>query len=221
MEHTIELLLTQSITHDVRRFITSRPEGFAFESGQGVELAIDLPGWRDKGRPFTPTSLPSDQVLEFIIKGYPDHGGVTRQLHTLNTGARLRMSEPFGTIAYAGPGVFLAGGAGLTPFLSILRRLQAEDGLSGCSLLFSNKTPDDMICEQELRALLGDRATLICSKVEAPGYVHARIDKTYLQQQVKDFSQHFYVCGPKQMVKDVRAALQELGAETSAVVFEQ
>jgi cytochrome-b5 reductase len=77
MTHEVTLLMSGFVTHDVRRFIVSRPDGFEFEPGQGVELAIDHPDWREEGRPFTPTSLDDDRVLEFTIKAYPAHKGVT------------------------------------------------------------------------------------------------------------------------------------------------
>lgn len=83
MPPSIELLATTSITHDTQRFVFTRPADFDFTPGQGVELAIDLPVWRDKKRPFTPTSLPLERILEFTIKGYADHEGLTKQLHSL------------------------------------------------------------------------------------------------------------------------------------------
>jgi ferredoxin-NADP reductase len=81
MDHTVTLLMSQFVTHDVKRFIVSKPEGLSVDPGQGVELAIDLPGLREQGRPFTPTGLVVDRVLEFTIKAYPAHAGVTQALH--------------------------------------------------------------------------------------------------------------------------------------------
>lgn len=220
MDHHVKLLHTGFETHDVKRFVVTRPDGFRFEPGQGVELAIDQEGWEDEGRPFTPTSLPSDPVLEFTIKAYPQHEGVTRKLHTLKSGARLRMSEPFGTITFHGPGVFIAGGAGITPFLAIFRQLAGRGELAGCALHFSNRTPSDVICERELKHLLEDRCHLTCTDESAPGYDDRLIDGTYLEEMIGDFDQHFYVCGPPQMVEDIQDALDELGADAERVVFE-
>lgn len=221
MDHEVTLLHVGFVTHDVRRFLVTRPDGFGFEPGQGVELALDLEGWREEGRPFTPTSLPSDPVLEFTIKAYPEHDGVTRRLHALEPGAKLRMSEPFGTITWRGPGTFIAGGAGVTPFLAILRRLGASGDLDGCDLHFSNRAPADVICEKELRHLLGDRCHLTCTHRSAPGYDDRRIDRAYLEEALDDLDRHFYVCGPPKMVEDIQAALEGLGADSERVVFEQ
>src|SRR5512143_3317014 len=150
MNHTVKLLMSQFVTHDVKHLIVSKPAGFSVVPGQGVELAINRPGLREQGRPFTPTGLAEDGVLEFTIRAYPAHAGVTQALHQLAPGAELLMSDPFGTIHYQGPGVFIAGGAGITPFLAILRDLARKGEADGQALIFSNKTPRDVICEKEL-----------------------------------------------------------------------
>ena len=220
MTHEVTLLMSGFVTHDVRRFIVSRPDGFECEPGQGVELAIDHPDWREEGRPFTPTSLDDDRVLEFTIKAYPAHNGVTQALHALEPGARLLMSDPFGTIRYKGPGVFIAGGAGITPFIAILRRLARDDDLEGQSLVFSNKTPADVIVEKELRHMLRERCVLTCTEEEAPGYENRRIDRDFLSAHIEDFGQHFYVCGPPEFNESVNDALKDLGASPDLLVFE-
>lgn len=221
MEHIVTVLMTEFVTHDVKRFIVTRPEEFVWEPGQGVEIALDEPGWREEGRPFTPTSLADDEVLEFTIKEYPEHDGVTTRLHDLGPGARLRMSEAFGTITYAGPGVFIAGGAGLTPFVAILRELAESGRLAGHRLLFSNKTPADVILEKELRHYLGEECILTCTRESGPGYLDERIDGEFLSGLVDDFSQSFYVCGPPDFTSDLNEAISELGGGAENLVFEE
>jgi len=220
-QHSVTLLMSQFVTHDVKRFVVSRPSGFSFEPGQGVELAINEPQWRKEARPFTPTSLVDDEVIEFIIKGYAAHEGVTRELHRLSPGAQLLMSEPFGTISYQGPGVFIAGGAGITPFIAILREQARAGTLAGNTLVFSNKTRADIICEKELRHYLGERCILTCTAEDMAGYAHGRIDKALLAQNIDNFDQPFYVCGPRPFMAAVKGALEELGADPQALVFEQ
>ena len=221
MNHNVQLLMSQFVTHDVKRFIVSKPAGFSFVPGQGVELAIDRPGLREQGRPFTPTGLAADRVLEFTIKAYPEHAGVTQALHALEPGADLLLSEPFGTIRYQGPGVFIAGGAGITPFLAILRGLAGAGELGGQTLMFSNKTPRDVILEKELRHLLGERCLLTCTGGAAPGYLNRRIDRAFLDEHVRNFDQRFYVCGPPGFMAAVNGALSDLGVHAESLVFEQ
>lgn len=222
MLHKITILMTEFITHDVKRFIVSKPKNFSFTPGQGVELFIDQKKWREEeGRPFTPTSLISDQVLEFTIKRYAEHKGVTDKLHTLKPGANLLMSDPFGTITYRKPGVFIAAGSGITPFLSIFRKLAIDRKIEQQSLLFSNKTSADVICEKELRNYFGDRGHFICTRENAPGYEYKRIDRSYLQLTIRDKAQHAYVCGPDKFVEHIVAALKELGMAADSIVYEQ
>lgn len=221
MDHTVKLLMSQFVTHDVKHFIVSKPAGFSVVPGQGVELAINRPGLREQGRPFTPTGLAEDGVLEFTIKAYPDHAGVTQALHQLAPGAELLMSEPFGTIRYQGTGVFIAGGAGITPFLAILRDLARKGEAGGQTLIFSNKTPRDVICEKELRHVLGERCMLICTGATAPGYEHRRVDRAFLEEKITDFTQRFYVCGPPPFMEAVNGALADLGARAESLVFER
>ena len=221
MNHAVTLLLSQFVTHDVKRFIVSKPVGFSIVPGQGVELAINWPGQSEQGRPFTPTGLADDRVLEFTIKAYPAHAGVTQALHQLEPGAELLMSEPFGTIRYQGPGVFIAGGAGITPFLAILRELARRGELDGQTLMFSSKMPRDVICERELRHILGDRCLLTCTGAAAPGYEQRRIDRAFLKEKIQDFKQRFYVCGPPPFMEAVNAALADLGASAESLVFER
>lgn len=221
MNHTVTLLMSQFVTHDVKHFIVSKPEGFSIVPGQGVELAVNQPGLREQGRPFTPTGLAGDRVLEFTIKAYPDHAGVTQALHQLEPGAELLMSEPFGTIRYEGSGVFIAGGAGITPFLAILRDLAGKGELDGQTLIFSNKTPRDVICERELRHVLGERCILTCTGAAAPGYENRRIDRAFLEEMVSDFTQRFYLCGPPPFMDAINAALTDLGARSESLVFER
>lgn len=222
MTYLSTVLMTEFVTHDVKRFILTRPRHIDYKPGQGVEIVIDEPKWRaEEGRPFTPTSFRDDKVLEFTIKRYPAHKGVTDKLHSLKAGAKLLLSEPFGTITYKGPGVFIAAGAGVTPFIAITRQLARRGKLDSNSLIYSNKTPGDVICEKEFRHYFGERCILTCTREGAPGYENRRITLEFLEEKIRDFSQHFYVCGPDEFVEGVKSILKRLGATPDAVVFEK
>jgi cytochrome-b5 reductase len=221
MPKAAKILMTAFVTHDVKRFVLQKPRGFKFVAGQATLVSIDQPDQQDNAHPFTPTSLPEDGVLEFTIKGYPEHHGLTERLHQLKAGDSLLLGPVFGTIQYKGPGVFIAGGAGITPFIAILRQLAREGGLAGNSLIFSNKTRGDVILEQELRAYLGDRCILTLSRESNPAYENRKVDEAFLREKIADFSQPFYLCGPPPMVDAVTETLRKLGASPDNVVFEQ
>ena len=222
MKHSSTILMTEFVTHDVKRFILTKPRNFDYKPGQGVKVVINEPEWRNQeSRPFTPTSLRDDRLLEFIIKKYPTGEGVTDKLHSLAVGAKLLLSEAFGTITYKGPGVFIAAGAGVTPFIAITRELARKGKLDVNSLVLSNKTPADVICEKELRHYFGSRCILTCTQEGAPGYESQRITANFLKKKILDFTQRFYVCGPDSFVADIKSILKELGASPNSVVFEE
>src|SRR6056297_1989452 len=160
MPHTVTIQDVKNVTHDVKQLRFEKPDGYSFTPGQATEVAIDKDNWREEKRPFTFTSLNSDSVLEFTIKTYPEHQGVTEQLHKLEPGEHLIIEEPFGTINYQGAGVFLAGGAGVTPFIAILRQRRKEGEAKENKMIFSNKKAKDVILEKEFREILGDNLTL-------------------------------------------------------------
>lgn len=221
MTYPTTLLMNRYVSRDTRCFVLARPNGYDFEPGQGVDLSIVQEPWKGQGHPFTPTSLSTDRVLEFIIKRYSESDGFTRALHTLQAGASLALGDPFGAIRYRGPGVFIAAGAGITPFLAILRRLAVEDALKGHKLLFSNKTEEDLICGAELRHYLGDQAYFTFTRQPDTKHDTHRIDNGYLRGHIDNLQQYFYVCGPDSFVKAVTADLVTLGVHSERLVYEQ
>jgi ferredoxin-NADP reductase len=221
MSSKVRIKATEYVTHNVRRFDVEKPPGLKFEPGQATDVSIDREGWREEKRPFTFTSLPEWDDLQFTIKIYPDHGGVTEQLGQLNVGDALLLEEPWGTIQYKGPGTFIAGGAGVTPFISILRSLKRDGRLAGHGLIFSNRTEKDIILRDEFDAMTGLATTYVLTSEEKPGLKHGRIDPDFLKENIADFGQRFYVCGPDKMVTDINDALKELGAEPDALIFEK
>ena len=81
---TVKVLRADFITHNVKRFVVEKPSGLAYLPGQAVDISINKPGLQDELRPFTFTSVPGSNYLEFIMKIYSDHDGVTKKLATIN-----------------------------------------------------------------------------------------------------------------------------------------
>lgn len=209
------------VTHDVVRIVTAKPDGFIFEPGQATEIAINQSGWTDEKRPFTFTCLPDDPYLEFTIKTYPSRKGMTNQLLTLKKGDELILTDVFGAIIYKNDGVFIAGGAGITPFISILRHLKKRGKLGSNMLVFANKTRDDIILEKELTDMLGDRFVNILSDEVVDGYHHGFISEELLKEVIPDFNRQFYVCGPPPMMDAVLRQLAHLGVDEGLIVKEE
>lgn len=221
MEHISKILMKEFVTHDTLRFIAEKPENYKFAPGQATEVSINKEEWKDKKRPFTFTSLSEDKVLEFTIKIYPTDG-VTQHLSQLKAGDELILRDIFGSINYKGPGVFIAGGAGVTPFIAILRQLKEENKLGGNSLIFSNKLQKDIILEKEFKEMFGDKVIFTLTRENNPNYNHGYINKEFLQKHLKNFDidQHFYICGPMQFIVDIKKALDSLGVQPESVVIE-
>jgi len=217
-EHILKIISIEPVTHNVKHFKLEKPSAYHFVPGQATEIAINKPGWKDERRPFTFTSLNEWDHLEFTIKIYSDHEGVTNQLGQLNTGDELILHDVWGAIHYTNEGVFIAGGAGITPFIAIFRQLQKDKKLGNNKLIFSNKAHKDIILKDEFAAMLGDNFINTLTQEEVPGYDHHKIDEEYLKQRIGDFNQQFYICGPDALVKDVQVILQKLGAVNNITV---
>jgi|AntRauTorcE11897_2_1112592.scaffolds.fasta_scaffold00130_13 ferredoxin-NADP reductase len=224
MAHTLEIINIENETHDVKKITLQKPDGYEFQPGQATEVSIDKDGWRDKKRPFTFTSLNEDEHLQFVVKIYPEHDGVTEQIGKLEEGDALLVDEPWGTIQYKGEGIFLAGGAGVTPFIAILRDLHKKGKIGKNSLIFSNKTDEDIILKDEFSKMLGDQFISVITDEKPEGdhmFLDGFIDKEFLKSEIDDFDQPFYVCGPGPFNDAIMKYLKELGADPDALIFEE
>jgi ferredoxin-NADP reductase len=221
MPTIVKILEIKPLTHDVKQYKVEKPKGYSFTPGQATEVAINKEEWKKELRPFTFTSLPEDGHLEFVIKSYHDHDGVTNQLDKLDVGDELIINDSWGAIQYKGKGVFIAGGAGITPFIPIFKSLVKQELLDGNQLLFANKTGKDVIMESYFRKTLDNDFVSILENEALPGHETGRIDQAFLEKHVSDFSQHFYVCGPDPMIKAISKILEKLGAKPDAITFEK
>ncbi|WP_415183374.1 FAD-binding oxidoreductase [Phaeovulum sp.] len=220
MPYELTLKQIEPVTPDTHHLVFERPEGFTYAPGQGVELFVLKDGWDDKGRPFTPVSLPEEPTLEFVIKSYPDRNGVTKQIGALQPGDKVMMKGPFGAISDKGPGVFIAGGAGVTPMIAILRKRLHEHGtLQGSTLVFANKTEADIIWRKKFEAMKGLTTAFVVDEAGA-SVPQQRVDADYLRQFVGPDSR-CYLCGPPPMMKAVRAALHDLGVTDGQIIEEK
>ncbi len=219
-EHIVKIINRGRLTHDVRVFRVEKPAGYSFTPGQATDVSVNSPELKNKKRPFTFTGLNSDPYLEFIIKIYPSHKGVTSEIERLEPGDELIIRNAWGAISYKGPGIFIAGGAGVTPFVSIFRDLHAKDQLSGNRLIFANKTKEDIIMEEEFRELLGEDFINILSEEEYPGYAYGMISEEFIKANAGDLSVNFYLCGPPPMMNALKKQLATLGVGKNSITVE-
>ena len=218
--HIVKILESRFITYDVKRFKVEKPEGYDFIPGQATVVSLNLPDWKDEIRPFTFTNLRDAKYLEFMIKIYNDHNGVTKMLGKANAGDELIIHDVFGAIHYDKPGVFIAAGSGITPFISIFRDLYSQNKLRGNRLIYVNKTSEDIIMGEELFKMLKKDFVNVLTRQNVIGYREKRIDRNYPIENIIDFSQFFYVCGPDDFVKEITTILLDLGAKPKSLIFE-
>jgi predicted ferric reductase len=99
-EHHVKIISIDKVTHDVLRIVTEKPPHFNFTSGQATDVSINKNGLKDKKNPFTFTCLSDEGYIEFTIKTYPSHYGVTNELLQLKKDDDSILHDVFGAIAY-------------------------------------------------------------------------------------------------------------------------
>lgn len=219
-QQSVKIKSNQHIIHDVLQIVTEKPEHFNFIPGQATEISINKNGWKAEKRPFTFTSLPESDFLEFTIKTYPSHRSVTNKLLELKKNDELLLHEVFGDIAYKGEGTFIAGGAGVTPFICILRNLQSKGKIGNNKLIFANNTKADIILEQEFKDLLGENFINILSHDIVNGYAHGFITEDFLKTHIADTGRNVYLCGPPPMMDAVEKLLANLNVDEKLIIKE-
>ena len=124
--------------------------------------------------------------------------------------------------------VGFAAGSGITPIMSMIKQLKMDEFESSFTLFYSNKTDNDVIFKDTLEELAGDKLKVnyIYSrqKINNPLF-EGRISKSKATELIKaDLSclnaDAFYLCGPEEMIFNVKAALEEFGVLDTKIKFE-
>jgi len=220
MNHIVKIESITHITHDVLQIITEKPRRYNFTPGQATEVSVNKSGWQNEKRPFTFTCLPDNDYLEFNIKTYPSRKGVTNELLQLKMNDELILHDIFGAIAYKGEGVFIAGGAGVTPFISIFRFLKSKNEIGQNKLIFANKTKADIILKKEFEKLLGKNFINILSEEKVDGYKYGQITEDFIKANSGGIKKIFYICGPPPMIDAMEKHLANLHVPAKSIVKE-
>jgi ferredoxin-NADP reductase len=222
---TVTLARREIVARETVSVAFARPRGFTFKAGQAIDLAlIDPPEMDEKGtgRAFSIVSAPHED--ELVIATRARNSAFKRVLKALPIGARLRLDGPFGSLTLHGnrarTAVFLAGGIGITPFMSIIRQVQHEGLPQAIELVYSNRTPEDAAFLAELRQRTrggGLRLTALMSDV--PG--GSRVEAKLLREVIARASQPvFYVAGPPGLVSGMRELLAALEVQDDDIKSE-
>ncbi len=217
MTHTVRILKKEPLNHDVIRFLLEKPAGFTHTAGQAIELSLPGGPLAGKPAPFTLTSVDGDPSLELMIKIYRDHKGITAELERQEPGNQVIISDAWDSYVDRGPGVFLAGGAGATPFIALLRHFRNLGRVGESALIFSNKTEADIFGADEFRSMLGQRYVDVLTHEHRAGFPK-NIDADLIRRYAPDPSVPFYVCGPPGFIDHVNGVLATVGVAQNLVV---
>ncbi len=215
MAFTVKLLKQEKVTHDVMGLTLERPAGFVFTAGQSIEISLEPPGGPVEKGTYSLLGLHDDQVLQVAMKTTPVNPAINAHLKRLETGGTLQISGPQDEVVYRGPGVFIAGGSGITAFMGIFRQLHKEAKLGGNLLICANKRGEDFCFEGELYTLFGTNLISILAMEDRPRNASGDIDPTFIRRHVSQLEQPFYVCGPEPWVNAVADVLTEVGVAKS------
>jgi propane monooxygenase reductase component len=228
-----EVVANDPVTHDMRHLVLRlvEPREIKFFPGQYVDIAI--PG-TDATRSFSMANTSSRDTgeLEFVIKIYPD-GLFSHFLDTrLAIGDRLDLTGPFGVFTLRESDdadlVFLGGGAGMAPILSLLRSM-AERGIRRkATYYYGARRRRDLCFEDELRALEaslpGFRYVPALSEPAADdgwdGEV-GLITDVVKRHETDLKGAHAYVCGPPPMVEAAIPLLATLGVPEKRIYYDK
>ncbi len=218
-------------TQKVKLFRLEKTKEFSFQPGQFAMLSIEGLLSREGvivKRSYSIASSPYDKYLEFCITK-ADNGFFSVAMHNLNAGDFVNVQAPYGVFTVKKPvpknTVFVAGGSGIAPLMSIIRSLKNENAFpKGFRLFYGFRTPADFVYGKELQELAKKRAISLIAAIDKPakgwngetGFVSEVLSRHC------DFEKSdAYLCGPPVMVTATIKELTTLGFDEKRIFREQ
>jgi ferredoxin-NADP reductase len=232
---TVHLQRCEEVAHGTMAFHFDKPAGFTFKPGQAIDLVLADPavsGTESARHAFSIVSAPHEGDL--VLATRMRDSAFKNALARLPIGAAAQIDGPFGSLTLhnklARPAVFIAGGIGITPFMSMLRHAAISKRQQRLVLLYSNRRPEDAAFLVELQRLEGDNrhfqlvATMTAmedSRLPWTGET-GKIDQALLKRVAKELADPvYYVAGPVAMVGALRDALERAGIDGDDIRSEE
>lgn len=202
-------------------------ELFSYLPGQFGFLKLVRSEGRSEEHPFTISSSPTHKGhVSVTIK---EVGNFTRTIGKTRKGDRSLLDAPFGRFSFKfhdpDSFLFIAGGVGITPIMSMLRYLRDTNDKRPVTLICGNRLEDDVIFREEIGRLPSHiKVTHVLSEAPpdwkgASGYITEEVIARYAGDVVDKAD--VYLCGPPPMMKGVIKALKSLGVGSNQVHYER
>ena len=221
----------EEVAEGTMAFRVAKPPGFSFKPGQAIDVVLVAPPGGDAQsarHAFSIVSAPFEAHLTFATR--MRDSAFKRALKLLANGSPIQLDGPFGSLTLhnnrARPAVLIAGGIGITPFMSILRQAAQDQLPQRIVLLYSNRRPEDTAFLAELQALeqqnqnfrlLATMTQMEKSKQPWPGETHV-IGETLLKRIASELlAPIYYLAGPPAMVDAMRQTLNLAGVDDDDV----
>ena len=201
--------------------------GINYRAGQYVGISFRRGARRTPMRCFSVTTAPSDSGE--LGLAFRNGGAFTAALSELEPGSRVDIAGPFGEFIVSRdetrPLLFLAGGIGITPFLSILRDLDGRRNAQSVTLLYSTNSLQDVPFARELMDLAKRNANytirFLTASVPSDKQGHPLIIQSRLSDEVileyATTDTQYYICGPQGYAIAANETLESLGVEEWAI----
>ena len=197
-------------------FTIERPAGFDFEAGQHMFVET-RPDW---GAPFTIVSAPGDGHLAFTTV-MRDASPLKKELGELSPGDTVIVSGPYGEFTRdegEEKTGMIAGGIGITPFISILHDIEARELAADAVLLYSSRRRSDTPYREELERLAAANPNIevVFTMTDDPDYEgnKGRIDQAFVEAHVDGVADRtWYVAGPPGLVEAFDSLLKQMGVK--------
>jgi propane monooxygenase reductase component len=208
----------EELTHDIRRLEmdVTEPADFSFVPGQYVDVWV--PGC-DLRRSFSMANV-GDGHIELIVKRYPDGRFSSLLDGGIEPGDELRFTGPYGAFHMRDtdrPILMVAGGSGMAPVLSLLRKLAADGCARPVRFFYGARTEQDLFYVDEIAELCSGLPDFEFVPVlsDPDRFVHEAADEFLQSGQMSD--PELYMCGPPPMVD----AMIELATEKHGIEEDQ
>lgn len=199
--------------------LTLIPEGKKLDFHAGQFTFVSFEGLNNnEAHPFTISNHPSDPNLRLTIKSLGDY---TADLQSsLKSGTKAKIQSAYGQFNYKTAKyknqIWLAGGIGITPFLSFLKDVTSDYNIT---FVWSVKTKSQANYKEEIERALENKTNIkfILWDSETKGYF--TIDKLYNTKTIKNHTAYF--CGPEVMRESLIKQLLEKGMNINEINFEE